>query len=34
MPTNSVEFFAFKSGDKVAFIGSSAAGSISIIAVD
>jgi purine nucleoside phosphorylase len=34
MPTNSVEFFAFKSGDKVAFIGNSAAGSISIIAVD
>jgi purine nucleoside phosphorylase len=34
IPTNSVEFFAFKSGDKVAFIGSSAAGSISIIAVD
>jgi purine nucleoside phosphorylase len=34
MPTNSVEFFAFKSGDKVAFIGSSAAGSISVIAVD
>ena len=34
MPTNSVEFFAFKSGDKVAFIGNTSAGSISIIAVD
>jgi hypothetical protein len=34
MPTNSTEFFAFKSGEKVAFIGSSSAGSISIIAVD
>jgi purine nucleoside phosphorylase len=34
MPTNTVEFFAFKSGEKVAFIGSSATGSISIIAVD
>ena len=34
MPTNSTEFFAFKSGEKVAFIGSSAAGSISVIAVD
>jgi len=34
MPTNSVEFFTFKSGEKVAFIGSSASGSISIIAVD
>jgi len=34
MPTNSVEFFAFKSGEKVAFIGSTNAGSISIIAVD
>ena len=34
MPTNTVEFFAFKSGEKVAFIGSSATGSISIVAVD
>ena len=34
IPTNTVEFFAFKSGEKVAFIGSSATGSISIIAVD
>ena len=34
MPTNSTEFFAFKSGEKVAFIGSSASGSISVIAVD
>ena len=34
MPTNSTEFFAFKSGEKVAFIGNTAAGSISIIAVD
>ena len=34
MPTNSTEFFAFKSGEKVAFIGGSATGSISIIAVD
>jgi hypothetical protein len=34
IPTNSVEFFAFKSGEKVAFIGNTAAGSISIIAVD
>ena len=34
MPTNSVEFFAFKSGDKVAFIGNTSAGGISIIAVD
>ena len=34
MPTNSTEFFTFKSGEKVAFIGSSATGSISIIAVD
>ena len=34
MPTNSTEFFTFKSGEKVAFIGNTAAGSISIIAVD
>jgi hypothetical protein len=34
MPTNSTEFFTFKSGEKVAFIGNSAAGSISVIAVD
>jgi hypothetical protein len=34
MPTNSTEFFAFKSGEKVAFIGNTASGSISIIAVD
>ena len=34
IPTNTVEFFAFKSGEKVAFIGNTAAGSISIIAVD
>jgi len=35
MPTNSVEFFAFKSGDKIAFIRSaSASGDISICAVD
>ena len=34
IPTNTVEFFAFKSGEKVAFIGNTATGSISIIAVD
>jgi purine nucleoside phosphorylase len=34
IPTNTVEFFAFKSGEKVAFIGNTSAGSISIIAVD
>ena len=35
IPTNSVEIFdGFKSGDKVAFISTTAAGTISIIAVD
>ena len=35
IPTNSVEIFdGFKSGDKVAFISTSIAGSISIVAVD
>ena len=35
IPTNTVEIFdGFKSGDKVAFISSTSAGSISIVAVD
>ena len=34
IPTNSVEFFNFNSGEKVAFISGTSAGSISIIAVD
>ena len=34
IPTNTVEFFNFISGEKVAFIGNTSAGSISIVAVD
>ena len=34
IPTNSVEFFNFNSGEKVAFISGTSAGSISIVAVD
>ena len=34
IPNNTVEFFTFKSGEKVAFIGNTSAGSISIVAVD
>jgi purine nucleoside phosphorylase len=34
IPTNTVEFFNFNSGEKVAFISGTSAGSISIIAVD
>ena len=34
IPNNTVEFFTFVSGEKVAFIGNTSAGSISIVAVD